>query len=163
MRKPSDLTTQEMERAKEMYLDFHDVAEIARQLNVTRQALSYHANRYWKKELESRRADLLSNRDSNKVSLLLKMSQDAATIMTRALSQMARRTDPLTLREAKDAAAVYKELDTIMRLDEGKPTNITQDKAFDVITIQNKLKADPFAQIEEVDVKQIEKENDETI
>lgn len=161
MRKPSDLTDAEMQKAKEMYLEFNDIAEIARSLDVSRQALSYHANRYWKKELEQRRADLLSNRDSNKVSMLLRMSQDAATIMTRALSQMARRNEPLTLREAKDAALVYKELDNIMRLDEGKPTNITQDKAFDVIEIREKLKADPFSQIEEAEFKQIEESEKE--
>ena len=37
---PTDLTPTQLQRAKEMYLNFEDISKIARLMNVSRQALS---------------------------------------------------------------------------------------------------------------------------
>jgi hypothetical protein len=78
------------------------------------------------------------------------MTQAAVNIMARSLQTLATRHEPPSINEATRAADILKTLDNILRLDEGKPTDIVenQDKPLDDAELKEKLSKDPFANIQ---------------
>ena len=79
--------------------------------------------------------------------------------MSRSLTELASRHEPPTMQEALRAADILKTLDNILRLDDGKPTDIVenQDKPMDDSELKKKLSVDPFFKSKE------EKEDDPKI
>jgi 3-methyladenine DNA glycosylase/8-oxoguanine DNA glycosylase len=77
------------------------------------------------------------------------MTQAAANIMARSLENLATRHEPPTINEATRAADILKTLDNILRLDEGKPTDIVEntEKPLDDKELKKKLSKDPFSNI----------------
>jgi len=72
---------------------------------------------------------------------------------------MALRPEGATPTELGKIAQVLESLDKITRLDDGKPTEITEEKPFAVDVLHKKIALDPFAQVEEIEYKEIEEED----
>lgn len=163
-KKFSDLSPEIQDRIKQKYLEGESLSALARNFDIARTSLSYHANKNWKHELELQRAELFSHFSKSKKSNFIKMSESAIKVMTRALEDMAERDIPPTIREAKDAAVILESLDKITRLDDGNPTEIVAEKPISITEIKAKLKLDPFYSeeddIEEVEFKEIEEESE---
>ena len=161
-KKFTDLTEQEKEHAKKLYMDYVDVSKIADKLGVARTSLSYHVNKKWKAEREVFKAELMHQFASNKKAHFINISESAIKVLNKALQDLANREIPPSMREAKDAAAVIESLDKILRLDENKPTDIigVDDKPISVIDLKKKISLDPFAQIEEGEYKEVEDKKD---
>lgn len=159
MRKVTELTENELETAKEMYMEGVSVLDIANKLDVARTSLSYHVNKKWKPELELMRADLFARFSRSKRTSFIKMSSAAMKVMARALQELADREEPPTVREAKGASDILEALDKITRLDDGNPTDIIAEKPASIIDIEHKLRLDPFytpsEEIEDAEVKEL--------
>lgn len=155
-----DLSVDEQEDMKKMYIEHYPLTHIAEKYDISRQSVSYHANKYWKEERDLMKADLFNHFSDTKKSSFVKISQDAIDVMTRALSHIKNNVEAPTLKDAKAAAEVISALDKIIRLDENKPTDITEDRAFDVIELKKKFNLDPFA-AEEAEYREIEQETNE--
>ena len=64
--------------------------------------------------------------------------------------------------EARNLTTIVSEIDRILRLDDGEPTDIiSQHKPATVIELKQKLKADPFF-IEDADFREVENEENST-
>lgn len=163
MRKFTELSLEEQTNAKEMYLAYDSVTDIAQKYNVLRTSISYHANTYWKKDRDLLRADLFASFSELKRATFTKMSESAIKVMTKALQHVADREEPPTMREAKDVSVILEALDKITRLDEGKPTDILEERPFSTIELQRKINMDPFAGegIEDANFKEITDETKE--
>ena len=160
-RKFTELSTESQAEAKRMYLEHFSIAEIARQFDVSRQSMSYHANKYWKSEKDLLRAELFQQFTENKRTAFTRMSQAAIDVMTRALEEQARRIEAPSIREAKDAVAILEALDKITRLDDGNPTEILAEKPLSITSLKAKLALDPFntMEIEDADFSEDEGES----
>ena len=161
----SDLSEPNKEALKQAYMEGVTITELADKYGLKRTSLSYHANKYWKKELELRRSELFESFSSSKRANFIRMSESAIKVMDKALRELAQREFPPTIREAKDATDILESLDKITRLDDGNPTDIIAEKPVSIIELRDKLKIDPFyEEVEDVEFKQIEegsKENNE--
>ena len=144
MRKFTELSEEDQLKAKEMYLEYGSVTDIAKRYNVLRTSISYYANKKWKADRDLLRADLFASFNELKRATFTKMSESAIKVMTKALQHIAEREEAPTMREAKDVSAILESLDKITRLDEGKPTDIIQEKSDSIVEIQRKLNLDPF-------------------
>lgn len=141
-----------LEQAKERYFNNEPVNKIAKSLGINRNTLQNYVNQTWKSERRLQAAELFQELASVKKSQFLKMTQSAIVVLTRALEDISNRDTPPTMKEAKDVSAILDSLDKITRLDENKPTEITaSEKPITVIELKEKLKVDPFLEIEDVD------------
>tara|TARA_R110000803_G_scaffold71209_5_gene134378 strand:- start:1700 stop:2182 length:483 start_codon:yes stop_codon:yes gene_type:complete len=145
------LGKKEQDAIKEDYLAGVPMAEIARKHNISRTSIQYHAKQKWTVEKSLLKAELFREFSSSKREDFVNISVDAITIMRRCLKAMAENPIPPTVMEAKRASEILVELDKITRLDDNKPTDITEERPITVIELKKKMAVDPFAVIEEVD------------
>ena len=148
---------------KDMYMKYKSISEIAKAYGVSRTAINWHINtNAWAAERKLNESEILSSFTDAKKSDFVKMTQSAGNIMARSLENLSTRHDPPSILEATKAADILKTLDNILRLDEGKPTDIVenQDKPMDDKELKRKLSADPFSNII---VENDEEESDDTL
>lgn len=144
-RKWKDLSEQEIAAAKQMYNEYFSMVEIATKFNIPRTTLQYHINNDgWDVARELRKAELFTMWSSTKKEKFINMSSDAAKIIQKSLAHLANRQEPPSPREAKDAVAILEALDKITRLDDGKPTEITEEKVMDFKDIEAIADLVPF-------------------
>lgn len=146
------LTVKQIEAMKSLYMKYMSISELAKEFNVSRTTVNHHINiNSWQAERKLAETELLSSFSDAKKGDFVKMTQSAVNIMSRSLHALATRHDPPSINEATRAADILKTLDNILRLDEGKPTDIVenQDKPLDDDELREKLSKDPFADIEE--------------
>ena len=142
---------------KAKFLAGEGILPLSREYGVKRSSAQYYADKYWKDELALARAELFQQFSKNKKEDFIKMSQSAMKIMRKALEELAKRDQPPSMMEAKRATEILESLDKITRLDDGKPTEISEERPITTIELQKKLSFDPFFQKEEVveEVKEI--------
>jgi len=159
MNQPKKLGIKKLATIKQLYMEYKSISSIAREFGVQRSTINWHINSNgWKAERKLNESEIFAAFDDGKKVDFVKMTQSATMIMARSLEELATRHEPPTINEATRAADILKTLDNILRLDEGKPTDIVEnsDKPMDNKELKKKLKADPFSNIEEDD-------DDETI
>lgn len=144
-------------KAKALYMDYQSLNEIEKQTGMNINSVKYHVREYWKRERDLNRAELFDLVTQTKKANFLAITDSTVRVMTRALQNLATRVEPPTIQEATKAAEILSTLDKITRLDEGKPTDIYDEKPVSVIELQKKLQLDPFykeiddANYEEID------------
>ena len=153
----SDLSEEKQLEAKSMYMNLYSVTEIADKYNVPRTSLTHYINKSWKVEREMQKADLFAHWSDVKKSQFTRISNAAVDIISKTIESMARRPDGVPANELKAVTALIESLDKITRLDEGKPTEITEEKPFSIEEVKKKLRLDPFsgADVEEVEFKEV--------
>ena len=155
-------TEEVLEKAKKLYLEYVPIKEIAAKLGIGRTTIQYHANTYWDTERELQKAELFRAFSDTKKVTMTKLSSASLQIMVKAIEETAKNKDrPPTLREAQQAAQILESIDKIMRLDDGKPTDITESKPVTTIELRKKLSLDPFAKIEEIEFKETSTKGEE--
>jgi hypothetical protein len=163
-RRWDELTESEKEVAKQCFMQYQSIASIASELKVPRTTVQYHASTYWHPEREMLKAELFSRFTATKRSKFIEMSESSINIIAKALTQLANRDMPPTTREAKDAVSILEALDKITRLDDGRPTEILEEKVMNISDIQAIASLVPFkskAQLEAPeDIEFEEKEDD---
>lgn len=152
--KAKKLSKNQIATMKDMYMEYHSIRKIASAFNVTRSTVVWHINsNAWEAERKLNESEVFSSFSDSKKVDFVKMTQSATQIMARSLENLATRHEPPTINEATRAADILKTLDNILRLDDGKPTDIVEntDKPIDGKELKKRLKADPFAKLEDED------------
>jgi predicted DNA-binding protein YlxM (UPF0122 family) len=161
MPKTKKLSKKQLEAMEKMFMDYKSITSIAETFGVARNTVNYHVNsNSWGALRKMKENELLSAFTDGKKVDFVKMTGSAAQIMQRALANLATRHEPPTINEATRAADILKTLDNILRLDDGKPTDIVEnaEKPMDSKELKKKLAVDPFSGITIDD-----EENDEKI
>lgn len=146
------LTKKQVLTIKKLYMEYKPIAAIAREFKVQRSSIVWHINTNgWKEERKLNENEIFSAFDDSKKVDFVEMTRSATEIMARSLKNLATRAEPPTINEATRAADILKTLDNILRLDEGKPTDIVEnsEKPLTSKELKEKLKVDPFADLEE--------------
>lgn len=143
-RKWNDLTDEEKAWAKERYLEYKSIMSIADELNVPRTSVQYHASNHWNQEREMLKAELFASFTSAKKAVFIQLSEKSLSIIEKALAHIVSRQCAPSTKEAKDAVQILEALDKIGRLDEGKPTEILEEKIMDMKDIQDIASLVPF-------------------
>ena len=105
---------------------------------------------------------ILKDLAENKKALLVSLTGNSLDCIDRAIRTLKERAKPPTVMEARNLTTIVSEIDRILRLDDGEPTDIiSQHKPATVIELKQKLKADPFF-IEDADFREVENEENST-
>lgn len=144
------LNKKQLEMMKKMYMEYTPITDIAKEFKVARNTVSWHINaNSWHAERKLAESEVFMSFDDAKKVDFVRMTQAAATIMSRSLQELATRHEPPSINEATRAADILKTLDNILRLDDNKPTEITakSDKPIDEKQLREKLQKDPFSKL----------------
>ena len=134
----------DLNAAKSMFMDFKPLKEIAKTLNIKYRTLVYHKNK-WEEERNLVRKEILRDLADNKRTILVNLTSNSLDCVDRAIEDLKKRDKPPTIHEARLLTNIISEIDRIIRLDDGEPTDIISDhKPSTVIELKAKLKKDPF-------------------
>lgn len=147
--------------AKELYMSFKAIKDISEQCSIPYRTLLYHC-RKWEKERDMVRKVILKDLAENKKAVLVSLTGNSLDCIDRAILTLKERSKPPTIIEARNLTAIVSEIDRILRLDDGEPTDIiSQHKPATVIELKQKLKADPFY-IEDADFREVTDEKNDS-
>lgn len=148
-----------IEKAKEMYMNFSPITNIAKALNIPRTTIQNYVMKSWKQERIIFSGELLSEIANNKKAMLTQIAGKSIDLIVKSLDDLSKKST-LSAFEANTLANIFEKLDRILKLDAGDPTEIIANtKPATVLEIQERLKLDPFL-IEEADILE-EEENEE--
>ena len=151
----------DLTEAKALFMTFMPVVEISKQLNISYKTLVYHSNK-WKQERGLLRNEILKELSENKKAILTSLVGNSLECVDRAILDLRNRDKPPTISEARMLTNIVAEIDKILRLDDGTPTDIiAEQKPSTIIELRDKLKRDPFY-IEDTNFKEIEYEKNST-
>ena len=151
------LTNDQLEYAKGKYMKYTPVAEIARELNVSRLTLQNYVNNSWKSERVLLSNQLSAELADSKAASITKIFSSSYKGLESWVKKVTAPSYEMKPHEAKTLMSIIESMDKITRLDQGSPTDIISDtKPISVVEIREKiLNADPF-QIEDANFKEIE-------
>ena len=139
-------------QAKERYMNYESGASIANDLGINRLTLQNYITKDWKVEREVTKSEMFADLAKSKRSAFAKITESALTILAKSLEHMAKSSEAPTTKEARDVAAIMESLDKITRLDENRPTEIiSNDSTITVVELKEKLRSDPFLEMDEAD------------
>lgn len=143
---------EDIEAAYKLYKTYIPATEISERIGIPRTTVSYWIRAYnWKEKRELEAADLVHAVTDAKKFQLLRLSGLTTDLLLSSLKALTERDEPLTIKEAERAANIYGILDKILKLDEGRPTDIVgEDKPATIIEIKKRLDADPFNNKKEI-------------
>lgn len=145
MKEVRKLSEEEIEKARSLYLAHKGAKEVAEIIGVPRETIQYYVNKYWKKERQLESQNILCDISTTKRDQLLEISGMSLSIIKNSLTDLAKRDRPLTAFEARTVAALFGELDKILKLDQGSPTDIiASTKPATIIELKERLGLDPF-------------------
>jgi len=133
-----------LDAAKSMFMDFKPLKEISKTLDIKYRTLVYHKNK-WEEERNLIRKEILRDLADNKRTILVNLTSNSLDCVDRAIEDLKKRDKPPTIHEARLLTNIISEIDRIIRLDDGEPTDIiSEHKPSTVIELKAKLKKDPF-------------------
>lgn len=149
-------------KARQLYMDFIPVSDIALKLNVPRTTIQNYVNKEWRAERIIFSNELLSEIADNKKAMLTKVAGKSVDLIIKALNDLSKK-ESLSAFEANVLANLFEKLDRILKLDAGNPTEILANtKPATVVEIQNRLKMDPFL-LEDAEIIEEDESEDDTI
>ena len=147
----------DLNTAKKMFMDFKPLKEISTVLGIKYRTLVYHKNK-WEEERNLIRKEILRDLADNKRAILVSLTSNSLDCVDRAIEDLKKRDKPPTIHEARLLTNIISEIDRIIRLDDGEPTDIiSEHKPSTVIELKAKLKNDPFY-IEDASYREIKDE-----
>ena len=146
----------QLELARSLYLEFKSPREIATKTGIKYRTVLYHAKNNWKEDRDVLRHEILKEISENKKAILSSLTSNSLECVDKAIATLKRRENPPTIAEARMLTNIIAEIDKILRLDEGNPTDIiAEHKPATIIELKEKLKKDPFY-IEDASFKEVE-------
>lgn len=163
MATPGKLSKDMLAKAKEMYMAYKPISDIARAFGVSNKAIHYHVDKGWKSERILRRNELASELIESKAAIMNSTFQSSYKGVHAWVQRVTDPAHELTPQEVKTLMQIITEMDKITRLDAGSPTDIIADtQPIPVIEIRKKImESDPFL-IEDADFKEISHDKEST-
>lgn len=104
-----------LHRAKQLYMGFESVSEIARTLEVNRTTLQYYVRKSWKEERDLLSSEFISSITSSRAEELASIQGSSIKILKRSLMHMANRPEPPSTKEALDAMKILESMDKLAK------------------------------------------------
>lgn len=144
--------------AKALYMDFIPLRKISAETGIKVTSIKYYIGRYWKEEREAKKSEMIEALTESKRAMMFEISKNGLKVLSKGLEDLANSTRKLTPAEMKQVESIITNIDKIVKLDDGNPTDIIDTmKPATVVEVREILKKDPFLgqEIEDVDFKQI--------
>lgn len=130
--------------AKQLYMNFRPVVDIAEETGLNARSIRYHVDNYWAKERSLEKEKFFEYITENKKHQLVNITDRALTIIENSLRDMASKP-VIKIQDARMVADILEKIDRILKLDEGKATSISTTAApSTVFELRKRLSVDPF-------------------
>lgn len=136
---------------KSKYMDGYGGTELAKEHNLIPQSLNWYIRKHnWKEERRLARAELFQAFSDTKKAAFTSIYMNSTSFLKRAIDDAIKDYESKDLspserlKIAKMISEIISSLDKIQRLDDGKPTEIKEEKAFEPLDLKKLLEADPF-------------------
>jgi len=147
---------EQIDLARSLYMEFKSPREIATATGIKYRTVLYHAKNNWAEDRNTLRHEILKEISENKKAILSNLTSNSLTCVDRAIATLKNRENPPTIQEARMLTNIIAEIDKILRLDDGTPTDIiSEHKPATIIELKKKLKKDPFY-IEDASFEEVE-------
>jgi len=146
---PDDL----LYRAKQMYMDFESVTEIARVLDIKRTSLQYYVKQYWKQERSLASSEIISTFASARAKELASIQDSSLKVVDRCLRNLANRAEPPSTKEGVDAMKILTEMDKLAKENPDKYSGYQDESNEDTIDLEV---VDPFSVVSDNEEEEIE-------
>ena len=152
------LSDEQLEWAKAQYMDYTPVTKIASKLGVRKNTVQYHVDKGWRSERTLRSNTLISEFTEAKANMMNSTFSCSFKSIQEWVRVKSKHPEELKPHEVKTMMSIISEMDKIMRLDKGEPTDIVSEtKPISVIEVRNQiLKSDPF--LKDASFREIENE-----
>lgn len=148
--------------AKEMYFQYLPYKDILKSTGMTLGALQHYASKYWRREREQFKGELLELMSERKAHFFSEISRYGLEIVLRGLKERVEAGATPTPKEMQAIMSVLNDIDRITRLDRGDPTEIVEEhKPATIVELREALSKDPFGAIEDAELIE-EKPNEES-
>ena len=138
------MTDEQLHRAKELYMGFESVSEIARILEVNRTTVQYYVRKSWKEERDLLSSEFISSITSSRAADLASIQGSAIKTLKRCLMNIANRAEAPSTREAMDAAKILESMDKLAKASPDEYTSYGSVSEEDMVDLEI---VDPFSAI----------------
>lgn len=102
-------------RAKQLYMGFESVTEIAKILEVNRTTIQYYVRKAWKEERDVLSSEFISSITSSRAEELASIQGSSLKILKRSLLYLSNRKMPPSTKEALDAVKILESMDKLAK------------------------------------------------
>jgi hypothetical protein len=160
----TQLSPEVKQEIKTKYMEGFSTSHLASEYSLVRQSLGHYVKKHqWKEQRALQRAELFAQFSDTKKAAFTGIYMNGVQLLQTAIQDAMKEYEAKDLdikdklKLAKSISEVIKELDKIVRLDEGQPTEIREDRPFSIEEVKIKLNKDPFYQeITDADFKEID-------
>lgn len=138
----------QIELARDLYLQFTPVTEIAKRTGMDRSVLYYYINKLWSMERAEQSIEAISNIKEGKDPKLVSIIDSGLNIIRNNLKHLELSKKELSIQEIKIVSTVMSEVDKVRKLDQKKATSISATEEPEERK-ENKDVTDPFAEVAE--------------
>lgn len=143
-------TDDQFEAARQLYLSYKPLAEIVEKTGMNIHTIKYHIGKRWKEERETKKSEIMEALTESKKSLMFEISKNGLEILANSIKELSASKRPLNPTEMSRIKDIITDLDKIVKLDEGNPTEIlASTKPATIVEVRELLKSDPFLEYEE--------------
>lgn len=148
-------TPDQLDMAKKMFMAYKSRKEICEATGIAVNTFPDYAKK-WIPERDLLKSEMFSALADSKKRFFVDLAQNGLELLVRSIKDLNRSGETLAPRELKEIAAIITEIDKIIRLDDGKPTEIVESlKPATRESIIELLKTDPFNEIEDAEFKDV--------
>jgi hypothetical protein len=145
----NELENPQREMAKAMYMKYEPLSIIEASTGITVSNLKNYS-RKWKIERDAIRSEIIHALTESKRALMFSISKNGLEVLAKAMEDLRKGTRQLSPKEMSGIANIINDLDKIVKLDDGNPTDIIAEiKPSSTIEIRKLMAADPFGEIED--------------
>lgn len=138
-------TQEQVEMGRRMYMDYKTNQEISIATGMSIYAVKFWAKKYWKIERDLHKSQIIELLGDAKGRAFAEISMYGMELLVRSLKEHAQNGTILSLKESFALSHILTNIDKMIRLDDGTPTDIIKDiKPADRGEIIQLVQADPF-------------------
>lgn len=142
----------QINEARRLYMSYKTRKEIVDATGININTLASYIDK-WRPERELAKSEMFSALADSKKRFFVDLANNGLEILVRSLREMNRDGAVLEPKQLREISSIIGEIDKIIRLDDGNPTEITESlKPATRADIIQLLKSDPFQEIEEAEI-----------
>lgn len=138
-------TKEQILAAQDMYMNYKSLAEICAMTGMSIYAVKFYSHKYWRKERQLSKSQILDLLGESRGKAFAEISLYGMELLVRSLKDHAKNGTVLTIKESFALSHILSNIDKMVRLDSGEPTDIIKDiKPADRGEIIQLIQSDPF-------------------
>jgi len=136
---------EQIEKGRDMYMQYKSYMDIAAETGMSIYAVKFYCKQHWKKDRELHKSQIIEVLGETRGKAFAEISIYGLELLVKSLKDHAKNGTILSVKDSFALSHILTNIDKMIRLDEGNPTDIIKDvKPADRGEIIQLIQADPF-------------------